>query len=204
MNGIALILSGASGTGKSTILGHFKKLMPHVAFSVSCTTRTPRPNEIEGVDYYFLTLEQFKQRLDNHEFIEYAEVHGNFYGTLKTEITDRVRAQIDVILDIDVQGAQSIRTLSKTDPLLAESCLFLFIAPPSFEELERRLKLRGTETEASLEKRLKNAKHELTFWRTYDYLIVNDDAEKSAHELEAIFITLKRQTTRMRKAPFNV
>ena len=138
--GMTLILSGPSGSGKSSI---YKKAFEEIsgfAFSVSCTTRQPRPGEVNGVDYHFISKEEFEEKIRQNAFVEYAQVHGNYYGTLKSELYERMQQGIDVLLDIDVQGAMQIRKACETDPELRKSCEFVFLSPPSSEELERRLR----------------------------------------------------------------
>ena len=145
--GMILILSGPSGSGKSSIYKTAIGDLGGIEFSVSCTTRQPRPGEIDGRDYYFISHEKFNALVAEHAFAEHAEVHGNCYGTLKTELLGRIRRGIDVLLDIDVQGAAQLRALCSDSSEFCEACEFIFIMPPSFEELERRLRARGTETE---------------------------------------------------------
>lgn len=193
-HGIALILSGASGTGKSTVCAKVRMRRPELYFSISCTTRAPRPGEKDGVDYYFITPEIFEQRLAAGEFIETANVYGYFYGTLKTEVTDRVRCGQDVILDIDIQGAAQIRQLTASDAVLSSWLSSVFIGPPSFSELERRLRNRGTETEEVILRRLATAKKELTAWASYDYVLVNEDSDQTAEAILNIIDVLHWRT----------
>lgn len=201
--GIAIILSGASGTGKSTVCDLLRKERSDIAFSISCTTREPRAGETHGVHYHFLDRNAFETRLSAGDFIEHAEVHGNFYGTLKSELTDRIKNGIDVILDIDVQGAMQIRKHCETDEFLRNCTAFVFIAPPSFAELERRLRGRGTDSEEVIQRRLANAKTELTAWRQYDFLIVNQCAAESAKKLDALFEALHLRTGATKEVCFD-
>ena len=184
--GTALLFSGPSGVGKSTVCHLLMNQCPGLQFSVSCTTRAPRPGEIDGKDYHFLAMDEFIRRKEAGEFLECADVHGNWYGTLRSEVTPRIQNGQDILLDIDVQGMRQARAVLPNDALLAASLLTVFIAPPSRAELERRLRGRGTETEESIQRRLANSMKELQAWREYDYVVVNDVAEKAAAELAAI------------------
>ncbi|UDQ97988.1 guanylate kinase [Lentisphaerota bacterium WC36G] len=172
--GTIFIVSGPSGVGKSTILKKVKENFHDLQFSVSCTTRSPRPGEENGVAYHFIEKENFIQRIENNEFIEYAQVFDNYYGTLKSEVIHIVEAGSNVFLDIDVQGAMQIKEAITKDPFLAKCCEFVMITPPSLSTLEQRLRGRQTETEEQLTKRLSMAKHELSHWKEYDFIIVND------------------------------
>ncbi len=198
-NGIVLILSGPSGSGKSTLYKNAVKGVAEFEFSVSCTTRAPRPGEQDGVDYHFKTREEFEKLIAADAFAEHAEVHGNFYGTLKSELIERHERGINVLLDIDVQGARQIRELCKRDPLFEAACEFVFVMPPGIEELRKRLTGRGTETEETLARRLKNAEAEMACWNEYDYVVVNDDLEKSTQEFSSLIRALQLAVKRIKK-----
>lgn len=182
IRGMLLVLSAPSGCGKTTILKQVMAEMPNLVFSVSHTTRQPRPGEVDGQDYHFVSREQFKTIRDHHPsgFLEWAEVHGNFYGTSRQDVADQLVEDKDVILDIDVQGAAQIRQNTKS--------VSIFITPPSLDELERRLRGRGTETEESLTTRLANAGKEMEDADNYTYLIVNDKLDEAVRALQAIII----------------
>ena len=184
--GVALVVSGPSGTGKTTICDKVLKERPSLTFSISCTTRTPREGEVDGKDYYFISVEEFNTRVEKGEFLEYAEVHGNYYGTLKSEVTERVKAGMDVLIDIDVQGMRQVRKASEGNDILTECCTYVFIAPPSYKELEKRLRNRATDDNSVVERRMLNARKELKAWNEYDYLIINDEVEKAADRLKAV------------------
>ena len=196
--GMILILSGPSGSGKSTIYKAAIGDLGGIEFSVSCTTRQPRPGEIDGRDYYFISHEKFNALVAEHAFAEHAEVHGNCYGTLKSELLDRVRRGTDVLLDIDVQGAAQLRALCSDSSEFCEACEFIFIMPPSFEELERRLRARGTETEESILRRLANAKGEMEHAHEYDHIIVNDDLARAVKEFTDLILGLRNHPKRRR------
>jgi guanylate kinase len=196
--GMILILSGPSGSGKSTIYKAAIGDLGGIEFSVSCTTRQPRPGEVDGHDYYFISREKFDALVAEHAFAEHAEVHGNCYGTLKSELLDRVRRGIDVLLDIDVQGAAQLRALCSDSSEFCEACEFIFIMPPSFEELERRLRARGTETEESIRRRLANAKGEMDRAGEYDHIIVNDDLARAVREFTDLILGLRNHPKRRR------
>jgi guanylate kinase len=201
--GVAVIVSGPSGTGKSTVCDELKKLVPDLGFSISCTTRSPRPGEEDGREYYFISRDEFKSKIDKNLFIEYAEVHGNFYGTLRSEVIDRVSAGRDVVLDIDVQGAMQIKKYAEGDELLADSLELVFIGPPSFEELENRLRSRATETEEAIQLRLKNAESELEQWHKYEYLIINNELDEAVSDMKAFLDIMHKSTKRLTNPGFS-
>lgn len=179
--GKLFILSGPSGAGKGTVLTRLLETEKRLQFSISATTRSPRPEEREGFDYYFLSNKEFQSLIERDVFIEWAKVHHHFYGTLKTEVEKILKMGQDVILDIDTQGALQIREKGI-------DAIFIFLAPPSKEELKRRLQERGTENSKSLSLRLKNAEQEMEMISYYDYLVINDVLEESLLCLKSILI----------------
>lgn len=180
--GILFVLSSPSGGGKTTILKQVMAGLPGLTFSVSYTTRSPRPEEKNGRDYHFVTREEFLaiRTAEPPGFLEWAEVHGNLYGTGRAEVTERLDAGMDVILDIDVQGA--LQVMQNSEPVT------VFIAPPSIRELESRLRGRGTENEQDLRIRLINAEKEMACSSRYDYLVINDLLDVAVESLRSIFI----------------
>lgn len=195
-SGLILILSGPSGSGKSSIYKLSIGDLGAIEFSVSCTTRAPRPGEVDGRDYHFISRAEFDRLVAEDAFAEHAEVHGNCYGTLKSELLGRVQRGIDVLLDIDVQGAAQLRKLCESSCEFRRACVFIFIMPPSFEELERRLRARATETEESIVRRLANAKGEMAHAPEYDHVIVNDDLARAAAEFTALVRGLRNDPAR--------
>lgn len=181
-SGHLFVISAPSGAGKTTILKPILARLPGIGFSVSHTTRRPRPGEINGKDYHFVEVEQFTRLRQDGDFLEWAEVHGNYYGTSQSAVRAELQRGHDLILDIDVQGA---RQLQGRPGLLAT---FIFIAPPSLAELERRLTGRQTETAETLALRLRNAMLELQAAHLYDYVIINDDLEQAQAMLTAIIL----------------
>ena len=180
--GVLFVISGPSGVGKGTINQKlFAEFTDEVAFSVSATTRGPREGEIDGTHYFFITRQEFDSRVANNEFLEHAEYAGNCYGTPRSYVLDLLNKGVSVILEIDLQGAVQVKAC------MPES-VSIFILPPSFEELENRLRGRGTETPEKIEKRLAAAKHEIEMAHTYDYRIVNDDLDVAYEKLRAVFL----------------
>lgn len=174
-----LIVSAPSGSGKSTIVNWLMKEHPELRlyFSISCTSRAPRGEEKDGVEYFFLTPDAFKEKIANEEFLEYEEVYENrFYGTLKAQVERQREAGQNVVFDVDVKGGINIKNH------YGDEALSLFIQPPSVEELRRRLEHRGTDTPEAIEQRLAKAEYELTFAPQFDHVIVNDDLEKAKQE----------------------
>ncbi|OUP07837.1 guanylate kinase [Collinsella sp. An2] len=179
------VVSGPSGAGKGTLVAMTRDRMPGLGLTVSATTRSPRPGEVDGVDYHFLTPEEFQRRVDAGEFVEWAHVHGNCYGTLVSEVRSRLSAGASVILEIDVQGALQVKERFP-------EAILIFIKPPSLEELRARLVGRGTETPESIELRLANARKELALADRYDKVLVNDDRERACEELVSILQSYER------------
>ena len=181
--GILFVVSAPSGAGKSTLLNALRPGADFV-YSVSCTTRPPRLGEIDGEDYHFLTAEDFERKLAAGEFLESAEVHGNHYGTLRAAVTGRLAAGVDVLIDIDVQGAAQIRGDANAE--IRASIADIFIMPPSLDELRHRLVKRGTETLEQIETRMTNAATEMEAWRDYRYTLISGSVEEDLQKFRAI------------------
>ena len=188
MRGKLIIISAPSGTGKSTIIGWLMKEHPelNLAFSISCTSRPPRGTEQNGVEYFFLTPEEFRQRIENDEFLEYEEVYeGRFYGTLKAQVERQLEAGQNVVFDVDVKGGVNIKKY------YGDEAMSLFIQPPSIAELRKRLEGRGTDAPEVIDQRIARAEFELTFADKFDKIVVNDNlaqAEANALELVQAFL----------------
>ena len=188
MRGKLIIISAPSGTGKSTIIGWLMKEHPelNLAFSISCTSRPPRGTEQNGVEYFFLTPEEFRERIDNDEFLEYEEVYeGRFYGTLKAQVERQREAGQNVVFDVDVKGGVNIKKF------YGDEAMSIFIQPPSIAELRKRLEGRGTDAPEVIDQRIARAEFELTFADQFDKIVVNDDlaqAEQDALKLVKDFI----------------
>ena len=179
MRGSIIIISAPSGAGKSTLIKRLVAASPGLGFSVSYTTRPPRPREKHGRDYYFVSDRAFEGMVRRGEFVEWADVHGHFYGTAAKQLQSAQEAGQDILLDIDVQGHQQVR---KQLP----GAVSVFILPPSFQELARRLRDRHSDTPQEIERRLQKAREEITHWSEYDYLVVNDNLKDATQALRAI------------------
>ncbi|SFH51299.1 guanylate kinase [Tindallia magadiensis] len=178
-NGLLMVISGPSGTGKGTLVKHLLKRNNNIQLSVSATTRDPRPGEVDEVNYFFLTKDDFEKKLENGEFLEHAEVYGNYYGTPKAFVEKQLKKGNNVLLEIDILGAMQIREKF-------EEAVFLFIIPPSLEELQRRIERRGTETPEQMSKRMNSSLEEIKELKKYDYVILNDEVEKATTLIESI------------------
>lgn len=182
MNSVLMAISGPSGVGKGTIVKKFLERRKEVGVSVSCTTRAPRTGEVNGKDYFFITREEFLRRKDEGGFLEWDEHFGNFYGTPKAFVEEQLKKR-SLILEIDVVGALNAK---KHFP----DCVLIMIAPPSVEELKKRLEGRQSETEEQVQSRLKRLDYELAKANEYDYVVVNDDLENAVNKLEKIYLSL--------------
>ena len=181
--GILFVISAPSGAGKSTICSSLRQTSDTV-YSVSCTTRPPRAGEIDGEDYHFLETADFERRIAAGDFLEHAKVHGHYYGTLRQSIVEHLRRGIDVLVDIDTQGAALIR--QNADPFIRDSLVDIFIMPPNIGELRHRLSKRGTETNEQIERRLTTAAVEMKCWREYRYTIISGSMEEDLTKFRAI------------------
>jgi guanylate kinase len=177
--GTLFVVSSPSGGGKGTIIRHVLDVVPNLSYSVSFTTRAPRLAEVDGREYFFVSRQVFEEMVAAGEFLEWACVHGNLYGTSKRQIVEETSAGIDIVLEVDVQGAASVREL----PLDSVS---VFILPPSYEVLRERLITRGTDSPEELEVRLRNAPEELRQYSAFDYVIINDEVARAAGQLASI------------------
>lgn len=181
--GILFVISAPSGAGKTTLVEALRQT-PNFLYSVSCTTRPPRAGEMEGEDYQFLSDADFRARVQAGDFLEHAQVHGDFYGTLRGPLLTNLKNGIDVLIDIDTQGAATIRSCD--DPFIREALTDVFIMPPDLEELRRRLLKRGTETPEQIESRLNTAAREMELWRDYRYTIISKSVEEDLQKFRHI------------------
>lgn len=192
--GIILLVSGPSGSGKTTLCRRLAD-EGEVVYSTSCTTRPAREGEKNGHDYHFLSREEFEQRITAGDFIEYAEVHGNLYGTLKSEVMDHISIGKDVVMDIDVQGANLVRSCS--EPVINNALVELFVMPPSEEELLARLTGRGTDSDSVISLRMKNAINEMDHWQKYTYRLISATREEDYTAFKALLTTERLKTSRL-------
>lgn len=195
--GILYLVSGPSGSGKSTLCRRLAK-EGHAEFSISCTTRAPRPGEEHGREYYFLSTEEFRRRAEAGEFLEHATVHENSYGTLKSEVMERLRAGVDVVMDIDVQGAALVRACD--DALIRGALVDLFVMPPDEVELESRLRGRGTDSEEVIALRLRNAIDEMRHWREYRYRLLSAGPDEDYQRFYSLLLGERLRVARWHDA----
>mgnify|MGYP003477018213 FL=1 len=182
--GLLIVVSAPSGAGKTTLCKEISRALPNLQHPISYTTRRPRPNETDGVHYFFVTQEKFNKMIKDKEFAEWAVVHGNLYGTSKKQLSEIMDGRIDVILDIDSHGAMQIKENWGNG-------VFVYILPPSFDDLRRRLTERNSDAINEIKKRLENAKKEIPYYKRYNYVIINDKFEKALEDLKSI-ITSER------------
>ncbi|WP_055071019.1 guanylate kinase [Clostridium massiliamazoniense] len=190
--GVLIVISGPSGAGKGTICKALLEKHPEIKLSVSATTRSPRVGEVDGVNYHFLNKETFLKRIDENDFLEYAEVYGNYYGTPKSNVEEILNSGKDVILEIDIQGALKVKERS-------EDGVFIFILPPSMEELKQRIIKRGSETPESLMTRFKSAYQEINYVSKYNYAVVNDTVDAAVNKIESILTAEKCRVDRLKE-----
>ena len=187
--GLLVVISGPSGAGKGTICRSLTENAKDLELSVSATTRAPRIGEIEGKNYYFIDVEEFKKRVENGEFLEYANVYDNYYGTPKEKVIEKLRTGRTVILEIDIQGALKVK---KSHP----EGVFIFVVPPSIDELQKRIITRATDTIEVIGKRMKCVKDELDYATEYDYVVMNDSLEEAVSKIRSIIDVEKMRSHR--------
>ncbi|HEY6572428.1 MAG TPA: guanylate kinase [Candidatus Eisenbacteria bacterium] len=185
-----IVVSGPSGAGKSTFVHELLRRHDDIVYSVSATSRARREDEVEGTDYFYLDRDDFRRRIERGEFAEWAEVHGELYGTLRSQVDGALAAGKNVLLDIDVQGGRAVRRIYPDG-------VFIFILPPSMASLESRLRLRGTDSEERIRLRLENAKREIALAHEYDYAVVNDDREVAVEKVHAVVAAERCRASRL-------
>ena len=195
---VLVLISAPSGAGKTTVTRRLLASTPGMERVVTCTTRPPRGGERDGVDYHFLGRPEFENRVAAGEFMEHAEVYGNRYGTLKASVLNRLEAGVDVVLSVDVQGAESIRAVASEDVAIGRALVSVFIMPPSIEELERRLRGRNEDSDAVVARRLALAREEMEHWRHFQYLLVSGTMDEDLMAMQRILAAERMRTQRMR------
>ena len=193
---LLVLVSAASGAGKTTLLHRVLAARPDMKRAVTCTTRPPRRGEEDGIDYYFLPEKRFMQLLLAGKFVEHAKVYGYSYGLLRAELLKKLRAGTDVLINVDVQGAATIRGKAAADPELQRSLVTIFMTPASIAEIEARLRKRGTDSEKVIQRRLRAAKREIKHWHRFDYLLVSDTMEADLSRALTIIDVEKMRTAR--------
>jgi guanylate kinase len=193
---LLVLLSAPSGGGKTTLCQQLLGARRDMARAITCTTREPRTGEQDGVDYYFLDAASFLKRVQAGNFLEHATVYGQSYGTLKSEVLSKLRQGKDVLLSVDVQGAAAIRARAEEDPELKRALISVFLTPPSLAVLEARLKKRGTDSAAAIQKRLGEARQEIARWKNFDYLLISDSISEDLRRMQAIIEAEKMRSAR--------
>ena len=199
---LLIVISSPSGGGKTTVCQQLLAARPQMTRAVTCTTRPPRPGKRDGVDYYFLDAGSFLKRLQAGNFLEHATVYGYPYGVLKAEVLNKLRQGRDVLLTVDVQGAATIRERAQEDPELKRALVMVFLTPPSMEVLEQRLRKRGTDSEAEMQKRLNVARQEIGQWRNFDYLLISTSIAEDLRRMLAVVEAEKMRSFRAQAPEF--
>ena len=193
---LLVLISAPSVAGKTTLCDLLLASQPNLTRAITCTTRAPRAGEKDGVDYHFFTAEEFLKRLHAGNFLEHATVYGNSYGILKSELLGKLRAGKDVLLNVDVQGAATIREQAETEPELKRALVTIFLTPPSVTVLAERLKKRGADAEAVIQKRLAVSRQEISQWKNFDYLLISGDKREDLRRATAIIESEKMRSAR--------
>lgn len=199
---LLVVISAPSGGGKTTLCQQLLGARSQMTRAVTCTTRPPRPGEQDGVDYYFLDAASFLKRLQAGNFLEHATVYGHSYGILKAEVLGKLRQGKDVLLNVDVQGAATIREKAQEDPELQRALVSVFLTPPSMEIVEGRLRRRGTDAEAVIQKRLSVARQEIAQWKNFDYLLLSSTIPEDLRRMLAIVEAEKLRSARVQAPDF--
>ena len=193
---LLILISAPSGAGKTTLCDLLLASHRHLTRAITCTTRPPRPGEKDGVDYHFFTAGEFLKRVQAGNFLEHATVYGNSYGILKSELLGKLREGADVLLNVDVQGAATIREQAQAEPELRRALVTIFLTPPSVEVLEERLKKRNSDAPAAIQKRLAVARQEISQWKNFDYLLISGDKREDLRRALAVIESEKMRSAR--------
>jgi guanylate kinase len=199
---LLILISAPSGGGKTTLCQQLLKARPDMTRAITCTTRAPRPGEKDGVDYHFFDASEFLKRLHAGNFLEHATVYGNSYGILKSELLGKLREGKDVLLNVDVQGAATIREQAESEPELKRALVTVFLTPAPLTVLEERLKKRASDSEAAIQKRLAVARQEITQWKNFDYLLVSGTKQEDLRRILAIVEAEKMRSARSQPPEF--
>jgi len=199
---LLIVISAPSGGGKTTLCNQLLAARPDMSRAITCTTREPREGEQDGVDYYFLDAASFLKRVQSGNFLEHATVHGHSYGTLKSEVLSKLRLGKDVLLNVDVQGASTVRQRAESDPEIQRALISVFLTPPTMTILEERLRRRGTDNDAVIQKRLSVARSEIAQWKNFDYLLISRSVAEDLNRMQAIVEAEKMKAVRSQAPEF--
>ena len=194
---LLVVIAGPAGSGKTTLCERLVSENPRAQRVVTCTTRAPREGEVDGKDYHFLSNEQFDRAIETGAFLEWAKVHTNRYGSLKSSIHDKLDQRIDIVMNVDVQGVANIRSAAAEDGALSRRLVTIFILPPDLDVVRERLRGRGQDDEAEIERRIETARREVTLWPEFDYVIVTKTKDEDFAALECIIAAEKRRACRL-------
>ena len=191
-----MIIAGPAGSGKSTLCERLIQDYSNIERVVTCTTRAPRPGEVDGEDYHFFSNEEFDRKVEEDAFLEWAKVHDNRYGNLKSTVQVKLEAHIDLVMNIDVQGVRNYKKAAESNELIRQRLVTVFVTPPSFDNLRQRLRLRGDE-EADIDRRMKTAAAEVSHWAEFDYAFVSESRDHDYEVIKSILLAEKRKVRRM-------
>ncbi|MEM9157585.1 MAG: guanylate kinase [Verrucomicrobiota bacterium] len=191
-----MIIAGPAGSGKSTLCERLIHEYSSIERVVTCTTRDPRPGEVDGKDYYFFSKEEFEKKVEEDAFLEWAKVHDNFYGNLKSIVQAKLEDHIDLVMNIDVQGVLNYKKAAESNALIKQRLVTVFVTPPSFDNLRQRLRLRG-DADSDIDRRLQTAEAEVRQWKEFDYAFVSQSKDQDFEVIKSILLAEKRKVRRM-------